>query len=469
MIVKPNELKLFRNTRWRLASWYISGISLILVMIGFGVYEAIIHAHRITVEKELKTVAGTLHDNLAIILDTPGKLSEDVEQFFPNLCLINEPCPSLENISTYRLGTIDKGQYSLKIFDFSNNLIALSQNYPEGLGLQRQSKEKIILKDSQGIRYLQQSHLLHTNTGENWGYLEVSRSLEDFDNYLKIVALILLLGFPLVIILIGISAWILTGIAMKPIAKSYYQIQQFTADAAHELRTPLAAILATIESTLMISSLTENELRNTLETLGRQAKRVSSLVSDLLMLSRLDYQLTTIPTSSTRKEKICLHDLINDLIEEIAYLAMASKITLTSEIRVNYPLEIIGNTEQIYRLLFNLVINGIQYTPSGGKVTIILNKHSDFALIQVQDTGIGIDNKELPYIFERFYRVDKARSRVKGGSGLGLSIAKALVLAHQGTIQVKSTVDKESLFIVKLPIYRNFKSRRGDRKIYDVD
>ena len=453
MLFKPGNSKLFRHTRLQLASWYIGGISVILSLIGFGVYEAIIHAHRITVEKELKTVAGTLHDNFEIILDTPGKLNDDVYQFFPNLCLVNASCPSLDNISIHRLGTLDKGEYHLKIFDLSHKLIAFSLNYPKDLLLLTQSKEQVILKDYQGIRYLQQSHLLHTNTGENWGYLQVSRSLDDFDNYLKMVALILLLGLPLAIILIGISAWVLTGIAMKPIAKSYYQIQQFTGDAAHELRTPLAAILATIESTLMMSNLTEIESKNTLETVARQTKRLSSLVSDLLMLSRLDWQLNITTNNTLKKEMICLNDLIEDLLEEIAYLAVSSKVSLTSQINTKFSLQILGNTEQIYRLLFNLVVNGIQYTPIGGQVKIILEKNNKYAIIQIQDTGIGIDNQELPYIFERFYRIDKTRSREKGSSGLGLSIAKSIITAHYGTIEVQSTVGKGSLFIVNLPLY----------------
>ena len=320
------------------------------------------------------------------------------------------------------------------------------------MSLEKQSKEQIILKDNQGRRYLQQSHLLHTNTGENWGYIQVSRSLEDFDSYLKIVALILLLGLPLAIILIGISAWILTGIAMKPVAKSYQEIQQFTGDAAHELRTPLAAILATIESNLMISNLTESESKTTLKIVARQTKRLSSLVADLLMLSRLDWQLNTIANQPIKKEIIYLNDLIEDVLEEVAYLAVSSKVTLTSDIKVKNHLKIKGNTEQIYRLLFNLVVNGIQYTSIGGKVTIILEQDNKYAIIQIKDTGIGIDNQELPYIFERFYRIDKARSREKGGSGLGLSIAKAIITAHYGTIQVKSIVGKGSLFMIKLPI-----------------
>ena len=451
-MLNTNKLLLFKKTRWRLASWYIGGISLVLGILGFGVYEAIIHAHRITVEKELKTISETLHDNFEIILEKPEQLSDDVVKFFPSLCRLAHPCPPINNISHYRFGTIEQGQYYLQIFTLSNNLIALSRNYPEGLSLKKQSKEQIILKDNQGIRYLQKSHLLHTNTGKPWGYLQVSRSLEDFDDYLRMVALILLLGLPLAIILIGISSWILTGLAMKPVSQSYAQIQQFTGDAAHELRTPLAAILATIESTLMMPNLTEEEARNTLEIVRRQNQRLSTLVADLLMLSRLDWQLSTVPTMALKQEKICLNDLISDLVEEVAYLAVSSEVTLTSEIRVDYSLEIIGNIEQIYRLLFNLVVNGIQYTPTGGQVKIILAQHNKSAVIEVQDTGIGIDDKEVPHIFERFYRIDKGRSRERGCSGLGLSIAKGIVLAHNGTIQVKSNVGEGSLFTVQLPI-----------------
>jgi signal transduction histidine kinase len=451
MVAKSDELRLFKKTRWRLASWYIGGISLIFGIVSFGVYEAIIHAHHITVEKELTTISGTLHDNFEIILETPGKLSDEVIKFYPELCIINEICTSEHTVSNYRLGTIDKGQYYLQFFDIHNNLIASNRNYPEGLSRKKQQDKQIILTDNQGIRYLQQSYLLHTKKGKDWGYLQVARSLQDFDDYLKNVAWILLLGLPLAIILIGFSAWILTGLAIKPVSESYYQIQQFTADAAHELRTPLAAILATIESTLMMSTLTEKDSRNTLETLEKQTQRLSYLVADLLMLSRLDWQFNTPATTSLKKEKICLNFLISDLVEEIAYLAVSSEITLIPDIRVHYPLEIIGNTDQIYRLMFNLVVNGIQYTPTGGKVTIILEQDHKYAVIQIQDTGIGINDQELPYIFERFYRIDKARSREKGGSGLGLSIVKAIVVAHHGKIQVRSKIGEGSIFIIQLP------------------
>ncbi|GBF82214.1 two-component system sensor histidine kinase RppB [Aphanothece sacrum] len=449
---KQPSFLLFKKARWRLASWYGAVISIVLGILGIGVYEAIIHAHQITVEKELKTVAGTLHDSLETILNTPGKLEDKIMQFLPNLCPVNTTCLSQNNIYNYRLGAIEKGQYYLYIFDLSGNLIALSKQNIKGLDIKKHQKQQEILKDTQGIRYLQISYMLHNKKGENWGYIQVIRSLEDFDNYLNSVALILLLGLPLAVILIGLSAWILTGLAIKPVYQSYCQIQQFTADAAHELRTPLAAILATIESTLMLSTWTEEDAKETLQSLKRQTERLSALVADLLMLSRLDWQLTSNAVSTIKYEKICLNYLINDVIEELAFLAISLQIFLQSEIRVNHRIEILGDPEKIYRLLFNLVVNAIQYTPPKGEVKIILEEKNKLAIIKVKDTGIGINSPESKHIFERFYRIDKGRSRKDGGSGLGLSIAQAIAQAHHGTIEVKSEVEKGSLFIVQLPI-----------------
>lgn len=443
---------LFKKARWRLASWYVAVISIVLGILVIGVYEAIIHAHQMTAEKELKTVAGTLHDSLEPILNTPGKLEKNIMQFFPNVCPVNSPCLSQNNIYNYRLGAIEKGQYYLYFFDMSGNLIALSKQNIKGLDIKKHQKQQEILKDNQGIRYLQISYMLHNKKGQDWGYIQVVRSLEDFDNYLNIVALILLLGLPLAIILIGLSALILTGLAMKPVYQSYCQIQQFTADAAHELRTPLAAILATIESTLMLANVTEQEAKETLQSLKRQTQRLSALVADLLMLSRLDWQLTSNSLNTIKYEKICLNYLINDVLEELAYLAISLQISLEAEIKVNHQIEIIGDTEKIYRLLFNLVVNGIQYTPTGGEVKIILEQKNKLAIIKVQDTGIGINSQELTHIFERFYRIDKGRSRKDGGSGLGLSIVQAIVQAHHGTIEVRSEVNKGSIFIMQLPI-----------------
>ena len=132
---------------------------------------------------------------------------------------------------------------------------------------------------------------------------------------------------------------------------------------------------------------------------------------------------------------------------------MASEIELSSQIKVSQPISVLGDRTQLYRLITNLVTNAIQYTPAGGRVILSALEEYSEVVINIQDTGIGIAKKDQKRIFDRFYRVDKARSRSKGGSGLGLAIAKAIALSHNGHLEVQSEVGKGSVFILKLPKY----------------
>jgi signal transduction histidine kinase len=143
---------------------------------------------------------------------------------------------------------------------------------------------------------------------------------------------------------------------------------------------------------------------------------------------------------------------VSDLVEELSALAIAADITLSESILVNQSLYVKGNLEQLYRLVSNLMINGIQYTPAQGKVQVTLSRLENQGVITIHDTGIGIASSEQKHIFDRFYRVDSARSRKTGGSGLGLAIASAIVQAHQGSIQVQSEQGKGSTFTIRLPI-----------------
>jgi len=307
------------------------------------------------------------------------------------------------------------------------------------------------LTDLEGTRYRQISFLLHTQQGKNWGYLQVGRSLQDFDTYVANVRWVLLLGVPLLVLMVAGASWWLSGLAIRPIYQSYQQMQQFTADAAHELRTPLAAIQATAQSDLMLPNLSENKAKDTLKSIVRQNKRLSYLVADLLILCRIDGEINS-NTSRKKGEKITLANLIIEVEEDLAALAMASEIELSSQIKVSQPIEVLGDRTQLYRLITNLVTNAIQYTPAGGKVILSLLEEHNNVIISVRDTGVGIAKGDQKRIFERFYRVDKARSRSKGGSGLGLAIARAIALAHQGSIEVQSEINKGSNFTVRLPI-----------------
>ncbi|ARV59633.1 two-component sensor histidine kinase [Nostocales cyanobacterium HT-58-2] len=455
-----NQNKLFRLTRLRLASWYALVMALILGLCGFGVYQAISHVHWVTLDRELESVAGTLHDSIELKLQQPGRLEPILKQLLPNICIVGDRC--IQEQLTFKRHTesaITQGYYYVRFFDNSGRLFAIAGSYPKELPPLFNNKLWQTLKDGKGNLYHQISFVLHTQDNRDWGYIQVGRSLEDFSSYLNAVKLILVLGLPVAMGLIGVASWWLAGLAMQPIYQSYKQIQQFTADVAHELRTPLAATQATVESALMMPQLDEPEAREILQTVERQNLRLTTLVADLLLLSRLDRQ-----PMPMRRESCCLNEIVSDLIEEFAAMASSAQVKLTSAIRVHQPLSITGNCEQLYRLVSNLIVNAIQYTPQGGKVTVILDCNDHHAVISVQDTGIGIPQQELKRIFDRFYRVNSDRSRITGGSGLGLAIAQAIVKAHYGSLNVESELNKGSTFTIRLPF--DVTVLNGVRSIY---
>ncbi|XZO02517.1 MAG: two-component system sensor histidine kinase RppB [Microcoleus sp.] len=442
-----NQNKLFNRTRSQLAISYAAVMGLILSLLGFGVYKAIAHAHWVAIDRELESVAGTLHDSLELKLQQPGRLEPIVNELLPNLRVIGINGIKQPIRPRHILSAINQGYYYIRLFDASGKLIATAGAVPDELPPEFNSQYWQTITDRQGNIYHQVSIFLHTKQHEDWGYFQLGRSLQDFNDYLTTVKLVLKLGLPTALILVGFSSWLLAGLAMKPIYASYRQIQQFTADAAHELRTPLAASQATVESALLMPQLEEKEAREILRTIDRQNRRLTQLVADLLLLARMDNQ--PIPP---RHQLCCLNDLVSDLLEELATMAIASGVALTSELRVQQQLNVVGDSDQLYRLVANLIVNGIQYTPAGGKVTVIVDCTHTEAIIQVQDTGIGIGTTEQGRIFDRFYRVNSDRSRHTGGSGLGLAIAQTIARAHRGSLTARSELGRGTTFLLRLPL-----------------
>ncbi len=447
--MQPNQL--FQRTRWRLAFWYTGVMSVILAIFGLGVFEAIAHAHRITIEREIKSVGSTLHDSLELVLTQSGKLPLSAYRLIPSLCQINDSCFTTFASATNHSGAIYQGNYYLRLLDSREDLIAIAGKQPENFSLIQQNSRFSQLKDQRNHRYHQISLTLETIDGKAWGSLQVGRSLADFDRYVATVGWILLLGIPLAMGLIGISAWYLAGLAMQPLSLSYRQIQQFTGDVAHELRTPLAAIAATIESLLIVNNLDKEEITETLQVLNRQNNRLSSLVSNLLLLYRLDTQFISNQQMKSQTAEVCLNELIADLVEEFTPLAKTKEIKLIYEFKTEKLVKVQGNMANLYQLVSNLIINALKYTPRLGEVTLTLNQDNYYGVITVADNGIGIAEAEQSRIFERFYRINNDRSRQTGGSGLGLAIAAAIAQVHQGKIEVTSQLGQGSVFLVKLP------------------
>lgn len=453
LALRMNQNSIFRSTRWRLTVFYTGIISFLFLSCSFGVWRAIVHAHRVTLERELKSVAGNLHDNLESTLKRSGVLEVASRRYLPNLYLYKNSNWILADRSEgHTLNPIGRGDYYVRLLDARGKPVAQAGIEPERLPLEKSTADWELIEDSRGDRYQQISLplSLHDLDGKNslWGYIEVGRSWQEFDSYLTSIRLTILWTTPIIILLVIAVSWYLAGLAMRPLYQSYRQIQQFTTDAAHELRTPLAAVRATLESLTRMAHFSEAEARDILKVIERQNLRLSELVSDLLFLSRLDRQIKL-----GDRYPCSLQDILGDIEEELAALALQTGITLSSSFELTTPIIVMGNEEQLYRMVFNLVANAINYTPTGGRVTIFLGYNNQHALIRIADNGIGITPEHHAKIFDRFYRVGGDRSRHSGGSGLGLAIAKAIAQSHRGCIYVQSELDKGSTFTIQLPTY----------------
>ena len=279
-----NRNQVFRVTRWRLAVLYAGVMGVILAVYSIAAYRMMVEDHWQTIDQKLESLVGTLHDGLEPFFQTPGQIEPIAKQLLPGLCLAKTVCPPQMQQRHTRGITQQKGYY-VRFLDRSGQLLASVGEQPAGLPLVHESWQTFQATD--GNRYRQISMLLQTGDRTPWGYIQMGRSLQELDAHLMSVQLLLLVGLPAVMLVVCAASWWLAGLAMQPIYQSYRQIQQFTADAAHELRTPLAAIQATIESSLQ-EELTPLEAHSTLQVLERQSHRLARLVQDLLLLSRMD-------------------------------------------------------------------------------------------------------------------------------------------------------------------------------------
>ena len=219
--------------------------------------------------------------------------------------------------------------------------------------------------------------------------------------------------------------------------------RDFVADASHELKTPAASIQATAET--VQRALESDDLRAAARfaaQVRRQASRLSRIVSDLLDLSRLETERPVV-------QPVRLDRLVAEETDRLRQQARDGRVEIGMEMS---PVTVRGSSKDLALLVRNLLDNAVLYTPDGGRVTVALAQNDDHAELTVADSGIGIPSRDLPRIFERFYRVDRARSRDTGGTGLGLSIARHVVEQHGGRIDARSELGRGSTFIVSLPL-----------------
>lgn len=227
---------------------------------------------------------------------------------------------------------------------------------------------------------------------------------------------------------------------------AFRRVRQFSGDASHELRTPLTILRGETEVALRWAK-TPEEFRDMIRSNLEEVDRMERIIENLLLLAKSESGELTLEV-----REFNLSDLVQALYLQGRTLGEAKRIRVNLRVDVDEEMRIRGDELRLRQLFLNLIANGIKYTPEGGSLELAILHEGAMARVDVTDTGIGIPVEAQPYIFDRFYRVDKARNRMDGGSGLGLSIVKSIVVAHGGRISVQSIPGKGSTFTVLLPI-----------------
>ena len=412
-----------------------------------------------------------------------------------NLEALGEEVMRPGNLSFGRLGTLsitlpddlanfETASTLLIIVDNSGAVLASSQNLgnfegyldPDGF-----SNQKKITQVRQGDILLRVLTTPIKDGSHIVGYLQIGRLLDNYESFNRVLFISLLVGLGAATASLFVAVW-LTPSLFRPLediaivagqitqaddlsrrvpgsertdeigdlARSFNQTleqleqlfrsqQRLLADVSHELRTPLTAMRGNVDLMRRMGEVDWDSL----DIIHDEIQRMTRLVSDLLLLARADSG-----GMSLQAKTLELDNLFFDVYRQAQLLPNTVQLVITAVDQVC----VYGDPDRLKQLFLNLIDNAIKYTSPGGQVYLALSKENGWATVQITDTGIGIPPEDLPHIFDRFYRVDKARTRQQGGSGLGLSIVQSIAKAHQGTIRVHSEVGKGTTFFVMLPI-----------------
>ncbi|MEH1769205.1 MAG: HAMP domain-containing sensor histidine kinase [Nostoc sp.] len=480
---------MFQATRRRLAIWYTAVTAVLLLLFASGVY---LYVRSTLIER---------------IDDTLNHVVEIVER-----CLTTSRCAStliFEPIDTdadkFRINveaslrdntdTVEDDHIDLEWFSPTGKLLWSTLSEPLNIPIRTNrtgETVRVVKGESENSKFkISNSPLLLRQVTQRvevrrqvLGYLRVSHPWFEVTKPSRQLIFDLALGIGLMVLSVGASGWFLSGKAMEPVGESYQRLKQFTADASHELRSPITLIQTNVQVALADLDLAETETttsllyRQQLKVVERLTQRLGKLVNDLLFLARQDSGI-----SKDTFSPCPLDALLMEVVEEQQLLVPEKEIALSLDL-VDPPASetspellenwftLVGNWDQLVRLFTNLIANALHYTPASGRVKVELariegiNRVSGLRntsaqlQVKVSDTGVGIPAEALPRLFDRFYRVDPARTHRTGntatasatGSGLGLAIAQAIVEHHQGHIQVESTQGIGTTFTVTLPI-----------------
>lgn len=439
---------MFQATRRRLALWYTAVTAILLLLFATGVFFYVRNTLVERVDDTLKHVVEIVNRSLVIqeVSVAEGRYQVNVEASFRD-----------------NTEGVEDDHIDLEWFNPQGDLVWSTFSDPPSIDLHLNRRaETVHGSDDRVLRQVTQKinfdrYLL--------GYLRVSHPWFEVTKPIRQLSFDLALGTIITVILVGFVGWLLSGLAIKPIRDSYQSLKQFTADASHELRNPIATIQTNVQMALTYPDADPQLQQRQLKVVERLTKRLGNLVNDLLFLARSDSGMLSID-----QQTVPLDALLIEVIEEQRTLAEQKNIFLSLHIvetgnNDENSFNLQGDWDQLARLFTNLISNALEHSVLDEKVTenrpnvsaveVELQKTKRDRLfylqVTVKDTGQGIPEDALPYLFDRFYRVDPSR-QCSGGSGLGLAIAKAIVDNHQGQIKVDSQQKEGTIFTVILPV-----------------
>lgn len=454
---------MFQATRRRLALWYTAVTAILLLLFATGVYLYVRNTLVERIDDTLNHVVEVVERSLVLesVHLQANQLDVNVEASFRN----NADTAEDDHIDLEWFSPTGKLRWStfsepLDI-PFHGNSIGETVRV---VGIGGWGESELLLR--------QVTHRIEMGK-QVLGYLRVSHPWFEVTKPSRQLIFDLALGIWLMLLSVAGSGWFLSGKAMEPVGESYQRLKQFTADASHELRSPIALIQTNVQVALAdldLESSSISDYHQQLKLIERLTQRLARLVNDLLFLARQDSGISKVVFSHCPMDA-----LLMEVVEEQQILATEKEINLSLTL-VDPPAEIdlesqenwftlMGNWDELVRLCTNLIGNALQYTPDQGNVEVKLARLSairygvSYLEIKIIDTGVGIPGDALPKLFDRFYRVDPARSHQSRespesriGSGLGLAIAQAIVEHHHGEIKVESVLGKGTTFMIILPI-----------------
>lgn len=436
----PSPALLWR-ARLRLAALSLLLMGGILYGAGVAMARLLLQEQEAALRRELQTVAGTLHDSLKPSLPSVAVPSAALAAVLPGLCLVGQACPAADAlIERHAISAADPARFQMRIFNARGQLLAAS---PGAQGPARPEpvwQEQRVPGGERLLRYAIHLHRAHGSSEQDWGTLQISRSLARLDAE---ASRLWWLGhgvFILAMAGVALASWWLAGRAMAPLLEAYRRQEQFSADVAHELRTPLANLLALLEA--------ERNGGAGLDRMLNQGHRLQQLIADLLLLASLER-----PTHRSHLQPCNLAEICADVLEDFSEAAAAAKVTLQAAIEVG-DATVLGVESELSRLLINLLSNALQHSPAGGTVRVGLQRRGREFQVSVHDNGSGIPTEQQRRVFERFHRLDPARSRQQGGTGLGLAIAQVIARRHGGLIRVESTPGEGATFSLRVSAVR---------------